>query len=575
MMSYTTGRSASPGICSGNAFIYIEQDLSFETADVTDTDAEIARLHRSFDNSKIELEEIKNSLSGDLGEEFGHIFRAQMTMIEDEEFFQEITDIINDDRICAEAGLKMIFTGYSDLFASLGENDYNRQRLLDLTDVYKRILRNLLGLPAKDLSGVPENSIIIAEDLMPSDTALMNKGNVSGIITEKGGVTSHVAILAKSLGIPAAVGVSGAASLSAAGNEILLDSRDFESAKIWFTADAAEKKSFDSEKKKYLERIESLNAVKGLEAVTVDGHKIELSANIGSIEDLESAMSFGAKSVGLLRTEFFFLDTSSLPDENKQYSFYKSIAEKLNPGMVVIRTLDIGGDKEVKCFDLPAEDNPFLGLRGIRVCLQYKEIFKTQLRAILRAAAHGNIKMMFPMVADLTEYRAAKDLIDECSVELKSEGLEYSSEIEIGVMIETPAAVMISDILTDECDFISIGTNDLTQYVLCADRVNENVSDYYRIFSPAIFRAMKTASDNAHSNGKWVGICGELGGISIAIPALIGLGIDELSMTGQMLPEAVSIIRSLNFEDCKIAAEELLKLKTENEIKTFLQSNYT
>ena len=571
-MGYIKGRSASPGMSTGNAFIYIEEELCFEESSVSDLAAENVRLKNAFDSSKDELEEIKNSLSGDLGEEFGHIFRAQMTMIEDEEFFQEILDIIKDEKVCAETGLKTVFSGYSELFSSLGEDDYNRQRLLDLTDVYKRILRNLLGIPAKDLSGVPENSIIIAEDLMPSDTALMNKDNVSGMITEKGGVTSHVAILAKSLAIPAAVGVENALGYSTAGSEILLDSRDFETAKIWFNPDADEKRDFTDEKKRFEDKVEEFNQVKDLEAVTLDGRKVELSANIGSLEDLEKAAAKGAKSVGLLRTEFFFLDTTNLPDENKQFEFYKAIAAKLNPGMVVIRTLDIGGDKEVKCFDLPKEDNPFLGLRGIRVCLKYREMFKTQLRAILRAAAFGNIKMMFPMVADITEFRAAKELIDECCRELESEKQDFNGDIEIGVMVETPAAVMISDMLTEECDFISIGTNDLTQYVLCADRINENVSEYYRMLSPAIFKALKTAIDNAHSNGKWAGICGELGGAAIAIPILVGLGVDELSMNGQMLPEAISIIRSLDYGRCKAAAEELLSLKTEEEIKTFLQN---
>ena len=572
MMGYITGRSASPGISSGNTFIYTEQDLSFVTVSIDDAETEIKRLGDAFKQSKNELNIIKNSLTGDLGEEFGHIFRAQITMIEDEEFAEEITDIIKDEKVCAEAGLKTIFTGYADLFSSLGEDDYNRQRLLDLTDVYKRILRNLLGLESKDLSGVPESSIIVAEDLMPSDTALMNKENVAGIVTEKGGVTSHVAILAKSLGIPAAVGVAGALNACSSGAETLLDTRDLDTAKIWFAPDEKVKSVFTIEKEKHIEKTIRLAEMKNLEAVTIDGKKIELSANIGSLEDLENASAYGAKSVGLLRTEFFFLDTSSLPDEEKQFNFYKKIAEKINPGMVVIRTLDIGGDKEVKCFDLPEEDNPFLGLRGIRVSLKYREVFKTQLKAVLRAAHYGNIKVMFPMVADLTEFLEAKALIAECAEELKTEGKECNTNVEIGVMIETPAAVMISDILTEECDFISIGTNDLTQYTLCADRINENVSEYYRIFSPAVFRSLKIAADNAHSNKKWAGICGELGGIPIAIPALIGLGIDELSMTGQMLPEAVSIIRSLKYEDCRKAADKLLKLKTEEEIKTFLQN---
>ena len=574
-MSYLTGRSASPGISSGSAFIYREQALKFETMTISDPASEISRLEESFNKAKSELNSIKNSLTGDLGEEFGHIFRAQMTMVEDEEFFEEVTEVITNEKVCAEAGLHTIFSGYSELFSSLGEDDYNRQRLLDLTDVYKRILRNLLNIPPDDLSNVPEESIIIADDLMPSDTALMNKNNVCGMITEKGGITSHVAILAKSLGIPAAVGVEGAVSSAEPGEEVLLDTRDFEKAEIRISPATAERESFLTEKNKYIKKILRLEKLKNLEPVTLDGRKIELSANIGSFEDLESAMEFGAKSVGLLRTEFFFLDTCSLPDEEKQYSFYKKIAETLNPGMVIIRTLDIGGDKEVKCFDLPKEDNPFLGLRGIRVGLKYREIFKTQLRAVLRAAVHGNIKLMFPMVADISEFREAKELIRECAGELKLENLEFRGDFETGIMVETPAAVLLSDSLTEECDFISIGTNDLTQYILCADRINENVSDYYRILSPAVLRAIRIAADNTHANKKWAGICGELGGLPTAIPALIGLGVDELSMTGQMLPEAVSIIRELRYDDCRKAADELLKLKTEDEIKAYLQDNFT
>ncbi len=570
-MTYTTGRSASPGITSGKAFIYAEQDLAFSTVQIENTEAEQTRLKEAFDNSKAELDEIKNSLTGDLGEEFGHIFRAQMTMIEDDEFYEEIIDAISSGKICAEAALDQIFSGYADMFSSLGEDDYNRQRLLDLTDVYKRILRNLLGLESSDLSAVPAGSVIVAKDLMPSDTALMNRDNVSGMITEKGGVTSHVAILAKSLGIPAAVGVSSIVASAKSGNEILLDTLEIDEAKIWISPALEEKKQFEKKVAGYKNKLKQLEEVKGLEAVTTDGKKIELSANIGSLADLESAINYGAHGVGLLRTEFFFLDTPTLPDEDKQFRFYKTIAEKLNPGMVIIRTLDIGGDKEVKCLDLPKEDNPFLGFRGIRVCLEYRNIFKTQLRAVLRAAACGNVKVMFPMVADVTELRAAKELIAECCSELAAEKLDFNPDLETGVMVETPAAVIISDILTEECDFISMGTNDLTQYVLCTDRINEKVSEYYRMFSPAIFRAIKAAADNAHKNGKWAGICGELGGIPAAIPVLIGLGIDELSMTGQMLPEAVSIIRSVSYNYCKETAEELLKLKTEDEIKSFLQ----
>jgi len=574
-MTFIEGKSASPGISSGKAFIYQQQDLNFAPVDITDSQKEIKRLNDAFNLATQELAEIKNSLTGDLGEEYGHIFRAQMTMIEDEEFVNEIIEIIEENKLCAEGSLKTIFDGYSEAFSSLGEDDYNRQRLADLTDVYSRILRILLGRPDTNLSSVPAGSIVIAEDLMPSDTALMNRENVLGIISEKGGVTSHVAILAKSLGIPAAVGVTGVVSISEAGNEVMLDSRNFEQASIWINPDEKEKLSFQDKLKSHKKHEELVNSMKDKEAVTLDGKKIDLSANIGSLEDLDNAMTFGAKSVGLLRTEFFFLGTKNLPGEEKQFEFYKTAAMKLNPGMIVIRTLDIGGDKEVECFDLPKEENPFLGLRGIRVCQKYRDIFKTQLRAIVRAAAYGNIKVMFPMVADVSELLYAKELIAEICRELADEGMEHNPKLQIGTMVETPAAVFIADLLTEEGDFISIGTNDLTQYVLCADRINENVSEYYRMFSPALIRAIKAASDAAHKNNKWAGVCGELGGVPIAIPLLIGLGIDELSMTGSMLPEAVSIIRNLNYSDCKKAADKVLLMKTEEEIKVFLQKSFT
>ena len=575
MMTHIKGKSASPGICRGKAFIYKQQDLSFESSETTAPDAEIKRLEDAFKQASSEISDIKDCLNGDLGEEYGHIFRAQMTMIEDEEFFSEITEIISDEKICAEASLKLIFDGYSEAFSSLGEDDYNRQRLADLTDVYTRILRVLLGLPDINLSGVPEDSIIIAEDLMPSDTALMNRDNVKGLISERGGVTSHVAILAKSLGIPAAVGASNAVSSAESGDEVLLDARKLDSASILIAPDKEHRDSFERDLDEYKKRAALIATMKDKEAVTLDGKKIDLSANIGSLEDLDKAVSFGAKSVGLLRTEFFFLGTTTLPDEEKQFQFYRKAAEQLSPGMLLVRTLDIGGDKEVKCFDLPKEDNPFLGLRGIRVSIKYRDIFKTQLRAVVRASAYGNIKIMFPMVADVTELLYAKDLIEEICGELKAEGKEYNPDMEIGTMIETPAAVFMADKLTEAGDFISIGTNDLTQYVLCADRINENVSEYYRMFSPAVFRAIKQAADAAHANGKWAGVCGELGGVPIAIPVLIGLGIDELSMTGQMLPEAVSIIRNLNFSDCKAAADKVLSMNTEEEIMVFLQKNFS
>ncbi len=571
-MNLFTGRSASGGLCTGRAFIYRQQTLEFETCTVKNTDKEINRLNKSFDQAFGELARIKDSFSDELGEDYGHIFRAQMTMIEDDEFKAEIAEIINRQQICAEAALKMIFEGYSEAFSCMDEDDYNRQRLADLNDVYTRILRNLLGLPENSLAEVPPESIVVAEDLMPSDTAKMNRANTAGIITEKGGVTSHVAILSKSLGIPAAVGVSDICSRIQHGEEAFLDTTDPEKAVIFTSPSIEERNSFNDKLIKQREHTAQISLMKNLKPVTEDGREIILSANIGSIEDLENALTFGAKSVGLLRTEFFFLDTTVLPDEEKQFNFYKSAAEKLDGGMLIVRTLDIGGDKEVKCFELPEEENPFLGLRGIRVSLKYREIFKTQLRAILRASVFGNIKIMFPMVADLSELIEAKKLITEIRAELSESGIKFSESVEIGTMVETPAAVLLSDLLTREGDFISLGTNDLTQYLLCADRINEDVSSYYRMFSPAVFRAIRQTAEAAHKNGKWAGVCGELGGNALAIPLLVGLGIDELSMTASMIPEAISIIRSLKYSDCKTAADKVLLMTSEDEIKDYLKS---
>ncbi|MBI9104694.1 MAG: phosphoenolpyruvate--protein phosphotransferase [Spirochaetales bacterium] len=573
-MRFLEGKSASAGICRGTAYLFSVPELKFEPGVIEDTDIEGQRLEKAFSDTFNELSLIKSGLSESLGEEYGHIFRAQMTMAEDEEFLKDTVDIILEEKCCAEQALTAIYDGYSELFASLGEDDYNRQRLADLTDVFKRILRNLLGIQEVSLAGVPKGSIVMAEDLLPSDTAMMNRNNVLGIISEKGGVTSHVAILAKSLGIPAAVGVANAMSEADQAMEVLLDTSDFEKASVCLNPDNEKRASFLTKMEDYNRRKREILLNKDLEPVTLDGKKVELSINIGSIEELESGLEFGAKSIGLLRTEFFFLGSQSLPDEEKQFRFYRTAAEKMAPGMVVIRTLDIGGDKEVSCFSLPKEDNPFLGLRGIRVSLKYRDMFKTQLRAIMRAAAYGNVKVMFPMVADVSEFLLAKEIIAEAVGELKAEGEVYDSDLEAGVMVETPAAVLLTDLLTRKADFVSIGTNDLTQYVLCADRINENVSSYYRLFSPAVFRALKMTAENAHQNGRWAGICGELGGMSLAIPVLVGLGIDELSMNARQLPEAVSIIRKLNYEECRLAADKVLSMETEEEIKDYLQSKF-
>jgi phosphoenolpyruvate-protein phosphotransferase (PTS system enzyme I) len=533
-MKVIQGISASTGIAKGKVLIYQSPCLDFVSKNEINIQEEQQKIVAAFQNSSAELDLIVKNLSSNLGKEYAHIFRAQMTMLEDEDFLSDINQKIKEASQCSEEALHTVYADYAALFTQLGDDDYNKQRLVDLTDMYKRVMRNLLGLKETNLADIPKESIIVATELLPSDTALMHRDHVKGLISEKGGVTSHVAILAKSLSIPAIIGIKDVVKELQDNDLIYMDVSDFEKAVVYVSPDENRINELDQQIKEYKDQLALIFKMKDLEPVTEDGRKLTLSANIGSDDDFEQALLFGAKSVGLLRTEFLFLNAAKLPNEETQFEFYKKVATQLNPGMVIIRTLDIGGDKEVKGLDLPKEDNPFLGVRGIRFCFKHVDLFKTQLKAILRAAKFGNIKIMFPMIADAEELIQAKAFLAEAADELDKAGKPYNADIDVGVMIETPAAVLTSDILTENAEFVSVGTNDLTQYLLSADRINENVSEYYRTFSPAVFRALDMTVKNTKKNGKWVGICGELGGINFVIPVLIGLGIEESSKSSEI-----------------------------------------
>jgi phosphotransferase system enzyme I (PtsI) len=572
-MQTLTGLTASPGIVSGKAFIFKASDLSYDPAGFAEPEAEKKRLEKAFSLSKAELEKIKNTLSGSLGEEYGHIFRAQMTVLEDDDFKQEILDKLDEGSCRAETAVETIYRMYEGLFSEMEEDSYNAQRLADLSDICKRVLRNLLGKEEVSLSVLPPESIVVAEELFPSDTAMMDRENVRGFVAEKGGLTSHVAILAKSLSLPAAVGTQGIMKQAANNDAVVLDLRDFETAYIYINPDTAKQKELEAEQEKYRKKQAELLKMKDLECITRDGLKIVLSANIGSLEDLTVARGFGAKSCGLFRTEFLFLK-GDLPREEEQYQVYAEAAKKLDGGMLIIRTLDIGGDKEVKALNLPKEANPFLGLRGIRLCFAYEELFLTQLRALLRAALHGDIRIMFPMISSVQEFRRAKELIAGAAEELKSRGIEHRPDPPLGVMVETPAAVFLADELTREASFVSMGTNDLTQYILSVDRGNEGISSYYRTFSPAVLRAIGITADAAEKNGKWVGVCGELASNPMAVPVLIGLGVEELSVTASALPAIIAQIRELDSRRCGEIAAKAVSLATEEEIKAYLKATF-
>jgi phosphotransferase system enzyme I (PtsI) len=569
-MKILSGLTASPGISSGKAYIFKAPDLSYDPSKMESPEAEKNRLIAAFLKSYGELDKIRETLSGSLGEEYGHIFRAQMTILEDDDFKQEILDKLDESPCRAETAIEEVYKMYAELFSEMDDNAYNAQRLADLNDICKRVLRNLLGKEEVTLSALPPESIVIAEELFPSDTAMMDRQHIRGFATEKGGLTSHVAILAKSLSLPAAVGTPGVMEQITKNDAVVLDVRDFERAQIYINPDAGKQKELENQEGEYRRQQQELLKMKDLESVTRDGHKVTLSANIGSVEDLVNAQSFGAKSVGLFRTEFLFL-RGDLPGEEEQYQVYAEAVKKLEGGMLIIRTLDIGGDKEVKALNLPKEENPFLGLRGIRLCFKYEELFLTQLRALLRAAVHGDLRIMFPMVSSVKEFRGAGKLIAKAASQLKARSIEHRPDPPLGVMVETPAAVFLADELTREASFVSMGTNDLTQYVLSVDRGNEEISSYYRTFSPAVLRAIGITAEAAEKNGKWAGVCGELGSNPMAIPVLIGLGIEELSVSASALPQAIAQIRGLNFQHCREIAKKALALATEEDVKAYLK----
>ncbi len=567
-----TGVAASPGIAFGTAFRYEPVDVSFDSREITDAGTEVTRLHAAFDSAISEIRLLKDRVHGELGEEFAHIFRAQQTVLEDESIRSEIEEEITAHLRCAEQAASKVYQQYADLFEELGEDDYNRSRVADLNDVSRRVIRNLLGKAEADLAAIPGQCVVVAHDLTPSDTTMMDKDRVVGIVTEKGGVTSHVAILAKTLGIPAAVSVSGIMESVTDGQHIALDARDAEAATVTVEPSSAERQELETAVQSYRAYLQELSTLKDLPPVTTDGRTVILSANIGAPSDLDSALENGARSVGLYRTEFLFLQSSKLPDEEKQYQAYRTVAERLDAGMTVIRTLDIGGDKKIPSFSIPPEENPFLGYRAVRISLANVDMFKAQLRAIYRASAHGNVKMMFPMISCVSEVRQIKGILDEVRSELKAGNVPHNPDAEVGIMLEIPSAAIMARELLREVDFVSFGTNDLTQYLLAADRMNENVRTYYRTFHPAVFRMIKTVTDEAHAQGKWVGVCGELAGITDAIPVLLGLGVDELSMTAQLLPRAIGVIRSTSWEQCRSIASEVLSLDTDDAIKSYLTS---
>ncbi|MBT2678369.1 phosphoenolpyruvate--protein phosphotransferase [Bacillus sp. ISL-35] len=561
-MGFLQGIAASNGIAIAKAYKLVEPDFSFEKKSVEAPAEEVARFQTALQTAKAELEKIRDHAGTALGADKAAIFDAHLLVLSDPELISPIEDKITTENVNAEHALKETADMFIGMFESM-DNEYMKERAADIRDVTKRVLAHLLGIQIPNPSMIAEEVVIVAEDLTPSDTAQLNRQFVKGFTTNIGGRTSHSAIMARSMEIPAVVGTKAATEEINNGDLVVVDGLKGE---VHFNPtpevlDAYKKIQEDFEKQK-AEWAKLVNE----KSVTADGHHVELAANIGTPKDLKGVVENGGEAVGLYRTEFLYMDRDQLPTEEEQFTAYKAVLEGMEGKPVVVRTLDIGGDKELPYLDLPKEMNPFLGFRAIRLCLEEVDIFRTQLRALLRASVYGNLKIMFPMIATLNEFREAKAMLEEEKAKLVEEGIKVADHIELGIMVEIPSTAVLADQFAKEVDFFSIGTNDLIQYTMAADRMNQQVSYLYQPYNPSILRLVKMVIDAAHKEGKWAGMCGEMAGDETAIPILLGLGLDEFSMSASSILKARSLIRNLNKADMEKLASDVLNMSTTEEV---------
>jgi len=561
-MTFLSGIAASNGIAIGKAYRLVEPNLSFEKKSIENASAEVDRFRQAIEKAKSELEAIRDRAKVELGADKAAIFEAHLLVLSDPELNSPIEDKIKSENVNAESALKDV----SDMFITMFEqmdNEYMRERAADIRDVTKRVLAHLLGVNLPNPSMIAEEVIIVAEDLTPSDTAQLNRQFVKGFTTNIGGRTSHSAIMARSLEIPAVVGTKTATEEINNGDLVIVDGLKGE-VHINPTPELVEeyKKIHEDYEVQKAEWAKLVNEP----TVSADGHHVELAANIGTPNDLKGVTENGGEAVGLYRTEFLYMGRDQLPTEDEQFEAYKAVLEGMSGKPVVVRTLDIGGDKELPYLDLPKEMNPFLGFRAIRLCLEQQDIFRTQLRALLRASSYGNLKIMFPMIATLDEFRSAKAILEEEKQKLLSEGQQVADKIELGIMVEIPSTAVLADQFAKEVDFFSIGTNDLIQYTMAADRMNQRVSYLYQPYSPSILRLVKMVIDAAHAEGKWTGMCGEMAGDETAIPVLLGLGLDEFSMSATSILKARSLIKNLKKADMEKLAKDVLNMQTTSQV---------
>lgn len=565
------GTGASPGIALGRALVIEHSELVIEKKTIENIDKEIQKLESAVKVSKEELTKVKEKALAELGEHEAEIFEAHLLVLEDPELIGSAISKIRDEKVNADYALNEIKEIFVAMFESM-DNEYMRERAADIKDVTNRVLRHILGIKVVDLAGLDEEVVLIAHDLTPSDTATMNKNMVLGFLTDIGGRTSHTAIMARTLEIAAVVGLNDITKKVKDGDYIVFNG---DTGEVIVNPDEETKAKYASLKEEFEEYRKSLELLKGQASITTDGRHVELAGNIGSPNDVEGLIKNDAEGVGLYRTEFLYMDKEdSFPTEEEQYEAYKAVLEGMNNKPIVIRTLDIGGDKELPYFEMEAEMNPFLGYRAIRLCLDRKDIFKTQLRALYRASVHGKLRIMFPMISSLEELLDAKEVIKEVLKELDAENIAYSNDVEVGMMIEIPSAAVISDVLARHVDFFSIGTNDLIQYTCAVDRMNQKISHLYNQFNPAVLRLIKMVIDNAHKEGKWVGMCGESAGDQRMIPILLGFGLDEFSMSPISILPARKLITSLSYADMQKFADEVLAMGTAKEIKEYVDKTF-
>lgn len=561
-MEHIKGIGASDGVAIAKAYLMIEPDLSFSEEKVTDTAAEVEKFKAAVNQSKVELMQIRNNAEVALGADKAAIFDAHLLVLEDPELINPIEENIKNNQANAAAALSEVATNFVTIFESM-DNEYMRERAADIKDVSKRVLSHILGVTLPNPTLIDEPVVIIAEDLTPSDTAQLNKAFVQGFATNIGGRTSHSAIMSRSLEIPAVVGTKSITALVEQGDFVIVDGIEGE---VILNPDEATITAYKQKQSQFIEEKELLKQLVNDKTVTSEGKHVELAANIGTPDDLTGVVNNGAEGIGLYRTEFLYMGRDTMPSEDEQYEAYAKVLKEMKGKRVVVRTLDIGGDKELPYLNLPKEMNPFLGYRAIRLCLAQPEIFRPQLRALLRASVHGNLSIMFPMIATINEFREAKAILEDEKANLTKENIKFSDNIELGIMVEIPSTAAMADIFAKEVDFFSIGTNDLIQYTMAADRMSERVSYLYQPYNPAILRLVKQVIDASHKEGKWTGMCGEMAGDTTAIPLLLGLGLDEFSMSATSILRARRQIKNLSQVEMAKLAEQALNCSTQEEV---------